>query len=161
MAYDTLLNRKQTGHERGVNGPRTGMGISVHGQVLFTYTYNEYTVLPSSPLLSRQALLQAVNNASGREDIIEPAMCALRHITSRHPSADIAQNTVRQVGGIPVISAFLNQQCRWPLLKVYTYTVDSVQYVHTVTPPVCVACIFTQHNFSNFHSCMYALYHMM
>ncbi|CAI8015047.1 Junction plakoglobin, partial [Geodia barretti] len=78
---------------------------------------------PSSPLSSfspfppPQALLQAVNNASGREDIIEPAVCALRHITSRHPSADMAQNTVRQVGGIPVISAFLHQQCRWPLLK--------------------------------------------
>ena len=74
--------------------------------------------LPSSPFPPPQALLQAVNNASGREDIIEPAVCALRHITSRHPSADMAQNTVRQVGGIPVISAFLHQQCRWPLLKV-------------------------------------------
>jgi hypothetical protein len=64
-----------------------------------------------------QALLQAVNNAGGREDIIEPAVCALRHITSRHPNADLAQNTVRQVGGIPVVTAFLHQQCRWPLLK--------------------------------------------
>ena len=65
-----------------------------------------------------QALLQAINNAGGREDIIEPAVCALRHITSRHPSADMAQNTVRQVGGIPVVTTFLNQHCRWPLLKV-------------------------------------------
>lgn len=64
-----------------------------------------------------QALLQAINNAGGREDIIEPAMCALRHITSRHPSAEMAQNTVRQVGGVPMVTAFLHQQCRWPLLK--------------------------------------------
>ena len=79
--------------------------------------------LSSSSSSCSQALLQAVNNASGREDIIEPAVCALRHITSRHPSADMAQNMVRQVGGIPVISAFLHQQCRWPLLKVLYYNV--------------------------------------
>lgn len=69
-----------------------------------------------------QALLQAINNAGGREDIIEPAVCALRHITSRHRTADMAQNAVRQVGGIPVVSAFLHQQCRWPLLKVHVCT---------------------------------------
>ena len=68
-----------------------------------------------------QALLQAINNANGREDIIEPAVCALRHITSRHPSAEMAQNTVRQVGGIPVVATFLHQQCRWPLLKVHAH----------------------------------------
>ena len=67
---------------------------------------------------SLQALLLAISNAGGREDIIEPAICALRHITSRHPNADMAQNSVRHVGGIPVVTAFLHQQCRWPLLKV-------------------------------------------
>ena len=64
-------------------------------------------------LSSPQALLHAINNAGGRENIIEPAVCTLRHITSRHPNAEMAQNAVRQQNGIP----FLLQQCHWPLLK--------------------------------------------
>lgn len=77
---------------------------------------------------SFQALLLAISNAGGREDIIEPAICALRHITSRHPNADMAQNTVRHVGGIPVVTAFLHQQCRWPLLKVSNECFGFAQY---------------------------------
>ena len=77
-------------------------------------------------LVISQALLQAINNAGGREDIIEPAVCALRHITGRHPSAELAQNAVRMVGGIPVVATFLHQQCRWPLLKVH------VRYIHVL-----------------------------
>lgn len=64
-----------------------------------------------------KALLRGINNSDGREDIIEAAVCALRHITSRHPSADMAQNSVRQQNGIPMLSNFLQQQCRWPLMK--------------------------------------------
>ena len=85
-----------------------------------------------------QALLQAISNAGGREDIIEPAMCALRHITSRHPSADMAQNAIRHVGGIPVVATFLHQQCRWPLLKVYMYIVHVRLYKF-------FACTFHKH----------------
>lgn len=61
--------------------------------------------------------MQAVNNSGGREDIIEAAICALRHITSRHPSAEMAQSSVRLQNGIPMLVNFLQQQCRWPLLQ--------------------------------------------
>ena len=64
-----------------------------------------------------KALLRAINNSGGREDIIEAAVCALRHITSRHPSAEIAQNSVRLQNGIPMLTNFMQQQCRWPLMK--------------------------------------------
>jgi hypothetical protein len=64
-----------------------------------------------------QALLRAINNSGGREDIIEAAVCALRHITSRHPSAEIAQNSVRLQNGIPMLTNFMQQQCRWPLMQ--------------------------------------------
>ena len=67
--------------------------------------------------LSQQALLKAINNSDGREEIIEASVCALRHITSRHPSAETAQNAVRQQSGIPMLTNFLQQQCRWPLMK--------------------------------------------
>ena len=68
-------------------------------------------------LSSSQALLHAINNAGGRENIIEPAVCTLRHIISRHPNAEMAQNAVRQQNGIPLLAGFLLQQCHWPLLK--------------------------------------------
>ena len=84
---------------------------------------------------SLQALLLAISNAGGREDIIEPAICALRHITSRHPNADMAQNSVRHVGGIPVVTAFLHQQCRWPLLKVNN---DEHFVLWICTMPLCI-----------------------
>lgn len=64
-----------------------------------------------------QALLKAINNSDGREEIIEASVCALRHLTSRHPSAETARNAVRQQSGIPMLSNFLQQQCRWPLMK--------------------------------------------
>ena len=64
-----------------------------------------------------QAFLRTINNSGGREDIIESAVCALRHITSRHPNAEIAQNTVRLQNGIPMLTNFMQQQCRWPLQK--------------------------------------------
>ena len=69
------------------------------------------------PLFSVQALLRGINNSDGREDIIEAAVCALRHITSRHPSAELAQNSVRLLNGIPMLTNFLQQQCHWPLMK--------------------------------------------
>ena len=64
-----------------------------------------------------KALLRAINNSGGREDIIEAAVCALRHITSRHPSAEVAQNSVRLQNGIPMLTNFMQQQCRWPLMQ--------------------------------------------
>ena len=67
-------------------------------------------------LSSFQALLHAINNG-GHGNIIEPAVCTLRHITSRHPNAEMAQNAVRQQNGIPLLAGFLLQQCHWPLLK--------------------------------------------
>lgn len=68
-------------------------------------------------LFDAKALLRAINSSGGREDIIEAAVCALRHITSRHPSAEIAQNSVRLQNGIPMLTNFMQQQCRWPLMQ--------------------------------------------
>ena len=63
------------------------------------------------------ALVRTVVQAGDQEDIIEPAICALRHITHRHPQAEIAQNAVRLNYGLPVIVKLLNPPSRWPLIK--------------------------------------------
>lgn len=44
-------------------------------------------------------------------------MCALRHLTSRHPEAEMAQNAVRLHYGLPVLVKLLHPPSRWPLIK--------------------------------------------
>lgn len=56
-------------------------------------------------------------NAGDREEITEPAVCALRHLTSRHVEAEMAQNSVRLNFGIQVIVKLLHPPSRWPLVK--------------------------------------------
>ncbi|KAM3865289.1 junction plakoglobin a [Diretmus argenteus] len=64
-----------------------------------------------------EALIHAVLRASEKEDVTEPAVCALRHLTSRHQHAETAQNAVRLHYGIPAIVKLLNQPYYWPVIK--------------------------------------------
>jgi len=64
-----------------------------------------------------EALVRTIVNAGDREEITEPAVCALRHLTSRHPESETAQNSVRNNYGIPVIVKLLQSPSRWPLIK--------------------------------------------
>lgn len=64
------------------------------------------------------ALVTTILNAGDREEITEPAICALRHLTSRHAESDNAQNQVRMMNyGIRVIVQLLEPPSRWPLIK--------------------------------------------
>jgi len=64
-----------------------------------------------------EALVSTIYNAGEREEITEPAVCALRHLTARHPDSDLGQNTVRHKSGLPVIVNLLHPPSRWPLVK--------------------------------------------
>lgn len=63
-----------------------------------------------------QALIQTIRNASDRDEITEPAVCALRHLTNRHSEAEIAQEAVRIHGGLADVSKLLDPPSKWPLL---------------------------------------------
>lgn len=63
-----------------------------------------------------QALIQTIRNAGDRDEITEPAVCALRHLTNRHPEAEIAQEAVRIHGGLADVSKLLDLPSKWPLL---------------------------------------------
>nr|XP_014349208.1 PREDICTED: junction plakoglobin [Latimeria chalumnae] len=63
------------------------------------------------------ALVSTVLRASDKEDIAEPAVCALRHLTSRHSEAEQCQHSVRLHHGIPVAASLLNPSSHWPLIK--------------------------------------------
>lgn len=75
-----------------------------------------------------EALVRTVLRAGDREDITEPAICALRHLTSRHQDAEMAQNAVRLHYGLPVVVKLLHPPSHWPLIKVHIPTLQ-------LTPP--------------------------
>lgn len=64
-----------------------------------------------------EALVRTIIQAGNHEEITEPAVCALRHLTSRHAESEMAQNAVRHHYGLPVIVNLLNHPSRWPLIK--------------------------------------------
>ncbi|KAI1284842.1 Armadillo segment polarity protein [Halotydeus destructor] len=64
-----------------------------------------------------EALVKAIREAGDHEEVTEPAVCALRHLTCRFSEAEQAQNTVRLHYGIPVIVNLLSPPSRWPLIK--------------------------------------------
>lgn len=63
-----------------------------------------------------EALIQTIIHVKDRDDITEPVICTLRHITIRHIDAEYAQNQIRLNFGIPHIVKLLNTPC-WPLTK--------------------------------------------
>jgi catenin beta 1 len=63
------------------------------------------------------ALVRTICSAGDREEITEPAVCALRHLTSRHVESEMAQNSIRLNYGMPMIVKLLQAPSRWPLVK--------------------------------------------
>uniref|UniRef100_A0A1I8IV10 Armadillo repeat-containing protein 8 n=1 Tax=Macrostomum lignano TaxID=282301 RepID=A0A1I8IV10_9PLAT len=51
-----------------------------------------------------KALIEAIKRSNDQEDIIEPCVCALRHLTVRHDEACRAQESVRFFDGLSVLS---------------------------------------------------------
>merc|ERR1719154_438377 len=64
-----------------------------------------------------EALVRTIVAAGDREEITEPSVCALRHLTSRHQECELAQNAVRLQGGLPTIVRLMHPPSRWPLVK--------------------------------------------
>ncbi|KER29115.1 hypothetical protein T265_04203 [Opisthorchis viverrini] len=56
-----------------------------------------------------QGLLRAVGQIGAREDILEPCMCALRHLTSRHEEEETARHmVVHELAGLPLLTRILH-----------------------------------------------------
>ena len=57
------------------------------------------------------------NNNNTYNNYYNRQICALRHLTSRHPEAEMAQNAVLQYNGLPLLIKLLQPPSRWPLMK--------------------------------------------
>ncbi|CAF1063166.1 unnamed protein product [Didymodactylos carnosus] len=55
-----------------------------------------------------QRLIQTILQAGEKEEIIEPALCTLRHVTARHEQEAEAREAVRKLCGIPYLIKLLN-----------------------------------------------------
>ncbi|CAL8076980.1 unnamed protein product [Calicophoron daubneyi] len=56
-----------------------------------------------------QGLLRAVGHVGTKEDILEPCMCALRHLTSRHEEEETARHMiVHELAGLPLLARILH-----------------------------------------------------
>lgn len=87
----------------------------------------KYLIFPYVQVGGIEALVRTVLRAGDREDITEPAICALRHLTSRHQDAEMAQNAVRLHYGLPVVVKLLHPPSHWPLIKVCALTLKTLQ----------------------------------
>lgn len=62
------------------------------------------------------ALCNALERFSTVEEVTEPALCALRHCTARHPLASQAQSDIRLSQTLPVILELISSM-RAPVVK--------------------------------------------
>ncbi|CAF0717653.1 unnamed protein product [Adineta steineri] len=77
--------------------------------------YNKMAVVQSNGV---HALINTIIQGQDKEEILEPAICALRHITSRHSHASEAQDAVRNLNGLLPIVELLNPSLySWPIIK--------------------------------------------
>jgi hypothetical protein len=77
--------------------------------------YNKMAVVQSNGV---HALINTIIQVHDKEEILEPAICALRHITSRHSHASEAQDAVRNANGLLPIVELLNPSLySWHIIK--------------------------------------------
>ncbi len=62
------------------------------------------------------ALIRAMQTRAECEEVSEPSLCALRHVTTRHELAEQAQTDVRVYGGVPIVLQLLAKM-RAPIAK--------------------------------------------
>ena len=69
--------------------------------------------------MTRMHGTEALINTDDQDEITDPAVCYLRHLTSHHVHAEMAQHAVRTRNGITALANILKSPiAHWPLLKV-------------------------------------------
>ena len=66
-----------------------------------------------------EVLLHALMKVK-REDVIEPALCTLRHLTSQHFFTHQVQSEMRKLGGLELTIQHLQLATTWPIIKAAT-----------------------------------------
>ncbi|XP_059088483.1 junction plakoglobin-like isoform X2 [Tigriopus californicus] len=71
-----------------------------------------------------QALVGVIKNLGTNKDLLEPAVCALRHVTNNHVKADVAQTLLlEELNALPLLMGLLDYYMKtppfphWPSIK--------------------------------------------
>jgi catenin beta 1 len=91
--------------------------VTCSAGVLSNLTCNTKNKTIVCQLQGVEALLRAISNNVDKIEVVERCVCSLRHITSRHPGDVLAQNSIRELNGIPMLMNLLQPQTRWELIK--------------------------------------------
>ncbi|KAL5489119.1 hypothetical protein EMCRGX_G018175 [Ephydatia muelleri] len=94
-----------------------------------------------------EALLRCLAVAGSQDEIVEVAVCTLRHVTSRHPNAEMAQAIVRSQNGVPLLLNMMQPQARWPVVLALTGLIRNLSLSHEC------------HAILRDHSCVPRLWH--
>ncbi|CAF3843077.1 unnamed protein product [Adineta steineri] len=79
-------------------------------------------------------------NTDGNDDLIEVALCTLRHITARHDLENEARETIRKSYGIGNIVKFLrdkNFKEHWGIIKATVGLIKNLSLSQTIIPYLC------------------------
>ncbi|UJR10620.1 hypothetical protein I4U23_014817 [Adineta vaga] len=79
------------------------------------HQYNKAFVVQSDGV---HALINTLLQGHNKEELIEPTICTLRHVTNRHSHANEAQNIIRSMHGyVPIIDLLNPTLYSWPIIK--------------------------------------------
>ena len=79
------------------------------------HQYNKALVVQSGGV---HALINALLQGHNKEELMEPTICALRHVTNRNSHANEAQSIVRNMHGfVPFVDLLNPTLYTWPVIK--------------------------------------------
>ncbi len=90
----------------------------------FYNQYNKIIVVQSNGI---HQLINIIKQNHDKEDILEPSICALRHLTCRHSYANEAQDIIRNLNGLLVIIDLINpNKYSWSIIKSTIYLIRNL-----------------------------------
>lgn len=101
-----------------INSEKANIVLCVNGILSNITCNNQHAKQLVCQCNSIPSLINVLIKFPERDDILEPTICVLRHITIRQQEAEFASNAIRINNGIPILVKLLNQTTRWFLLKV-------------------------------------------
>lgn len=101
-----------------INSEKPNIVLCVTGILSNITCNNQHAKQLVCQVNSIPSLINVLIKFPDRDDILEPTICVLRHITIRQQEAEFASNAIRINNGIPILVKLLNTNNRWFLLKV-------------------------------------------
>ena len=101
-----------------VNSEKPNIVLCVTGILSNTSSNNQHAKQLICQVNLIPSLINILIKFPDRDDILEPTICTLRHLSIRQAEAEFATNAIRINNGIPILVKLLNSNIRWFLQKV-------------------------------------------